>query len=108
MEGRSNFQEQSRKLIFSNLPKRCVIRVFAPAGDLIDEIYHNLEYDGSDIKWFDTFGAENKKNNKFSGGEHAWDLLSKSTQIISRGIYLFSVENLDNNETYRGKFTIIK
>jgi len=107
-EGRSNFQEQSRKLIFSNLPERCIIRVFAPAGDLIDEIYHNPEYDGSDIKWFDTFGAENKNNNKFSGGEHAWDLLSKSTQIISRGLYLFSVENLDNNETYRGKFTIIK
>lgn len=107
-EGQSNFQEQSRKLIFSNLPKRCIIRVFTPAGDLIDEIQHNPSYDGSDIKWFDTFGAENKSNNNFSGGEHAWDLLSKATQIISRGIYMFSVEDLDNGETFRGKFTIIK
>lgn len=107
-EGRSNFQEQSRKLIFSNLPERCIIRVFTPAGDLIDEINHDPSYDGSDIRWYDTFGAERNENNKFSGGEHAWDLLSKSTQILSRGIYLFSVENLDNNEQFRGKFTIIK
>lgn len=107
-EGKSNFQEQSRKLIFANLPARCTIRIFTPAGDLIDEINHDQSYAGSDIKWFETFGAENPSDNKFSGGEHAWDLLSSFTQIISRGIYVFVVEDLDTGETRKGKFTIIK
>lgn len=107
-EGKSNFQEQSRKLIFANLPARCTIKIFTPAGDLIDEINHDQSYNGSDIKWFETFGAENANDNKFSGGEHAWDLLSASTQIISRGIYVFAVEDLDSGEVRKGKFTIIK
>lgn len=107
-EGKSNFQEQSRKLMFANLPKRCYIRIFTPAGDLIDEIYHDQEYKGEDIRWFETFGAENTENNVFSGGEHAWDLLSSFTQIISRGIYVFAVEDLDTGEVKKGKFTILK
>jgi len=107
-EGKSNFQEQSRKLIFANLPKRCVIRIFTPAGDLIDEISHDQNYNGSDIRWYETFGAEQADKNTFSGGEHAWDLLSNFTQIISRGVYVFAVEDLDTGEIRQGKFTILK
>ena len=106
-EGTSNFQEQSRKLVFANLPKRCVIRIFTPAGDLIDEIHHDEDYNGDDIRWFDTFGSENGEN-EFSGGEHAWDLLSNYTQIISRGVYIFAVEDLESGEVKKGKFTILK
>ena len=107
-EGKSNFQEQSRKMVFANLPKRCVIRIFTPAGDLIDEIEHDENYNGSDIKWFETFGSEDADKNRFSGGEHAWDLLSSFTQIISKGIYIFVVEDLDTGRKKQGKFTIIK
>jgi hypothetical protein len=107
-EGRSNFQEESRKLIFANLPRRCKISIFTPAGDLIDVLEHNEEYDGSSIRWFRTFGSENPEDNQFSGGEHAWDLLSKDTQIIARGMYLFSVEDLDTGKRSSGKFAIIK
>lgn len=107
-EGRSNFQEQSRKLIFANLPERCIIRIFSPAGDLIDEIYHDQDYKGEDIRWYETFGAENPDENVFSGGEHAWDLLSSFTQIISRGVYVFAVEDLESGEVKKGKFTILK
>lgn len=107
-EGKSNFQEQSRKLIFANLPQRCMIRIFTPAGDLIDEISHDENYKGEDIRWFETFGSDDKEKNVFSGGEHAWDLLSSFTQIISRGIYIFAVEDLDTGEIKKGKFTIIK
>lgn len=107
-EGASNFQEQSRKLIFANLPARCVIRIFTPAGDMIDEIYHDQNYKGEDIRWFETFGSENSENNIFSGGEHAWDLLSSFTQIISRGVYVFAVEDLDTGVVRKGKFTILK
>lgn len=107
-EGRSNFQEESRKLVFANLPERCVIRVFTPAGDLIDEINHDPDYDGSDIRWFRTFAAENPEDNKFSGGEHAWDLLSRESQIIARGLYIFTVEDKDTGKFYKGKFMVIK
>ncbi len=107
-EGQSNFQEESRKMIFANLPARCNIRIYTVAGDFIDEIQHNESYDGSDIRWFKTFGSENEEDNIFSGGEHAWDLLSFGSQIISRGLYMFSVEDLDTGEKFTGKFIIIK
>lgn len=107
-EGISNFQEESRKIVFANLPERCIIRVFSPAGDLIDEINHDAQYDGTDTRWFQTFAAENAERNVFSGGEHAWNLLSKESQIISRGIYLFTVDDLDSGKKHKGKFVIIK
>ena len=107
-EGQSNFQEESRKIIFANLPQRCVIRIYTAAGDFIDEIRHDESYNGSDIRWYETFGAEDPSKNRFSGGAHAWDLLSINSQIISRGLYLFSVNDLDSGERYTGKFIIIK
>ncbi len=107
-EGQSNFQEESRKMIFANLPQRCQIRIYTVAGDFIDEINHDQNYNGSDIRWFKTFGSEDPDDNVFSGGEHAWDLLSLDSQIISRGLYMFSVEDLDTGEKFTGKFVIIK
>jgi hypothetical protein len=107
-EGQSNFQEESRKLIFANLPARCIIRVYTVGGDFIDEIRHDEAYDGSDTRWFRTFGAEDAGENRFSGGEHAWDLLSSESQIISRGLYMYSVEDLNSGESFTGKFVIIK
>ena len=107
-EGVSSFQEESRKLIFANLPEHCKIRVFTTAGDLLDEIYHDQEYDGTDIRWFKTFGAEDPDKNVFSGGEHAWDLLTQDNQILARGLYIFTVEDLESGKLYKSKFLIIK
>ncbi|MBI1315248.1 hypothetical protein GC167_00080 [bacterium] len=107
-EGKSNFQEESRKLIFANLPARCRITVFSSSGDLIDRFEHNEAYYGSDIRWFGTFGSENPEENVFSGGEHAWDLLSRDTQILARGLYLFTVEDLDTGDSKTGQFLIIR
>jgi hypothetical protein len=44
----------------------------------------------------------------FSGGEHAWDLLSRESQIIARGMYLFTVEDLDTGKSFTGTFLIVK
>ncbi len=107
-EGQSNFQEQSRKIFFANLPEHCTIRVFTAAGDFIDEIEHDQAYTGSDTRWHQTFAAENDQNNVFSGGEHAWDLLSGQSQIIARGIYIFTVKDHDTGKLTQGKFAIIK
>lgn len=107
-EGRSTFQEESRKITFANLPARCQVSVFTVAGDFIDEFYHDQSYNGNDIRWYQTFAAEVPEDNVFSGGEHSWDLLSLDSQIISRGLYMFSVKDLDSGELFLGKFVIIK
>jgi hypothetical protein len=102
-EGIATTRPEDKKLYFANLPKRCVIRVFTMSGDLVDVINHDQAYNGSDIKSF-----SNPNQTVFSGGEHAWDLLSSNNQIISRGLYMFTVEDLESKKTFRGNFTIIK
>lgn len=104
-EGPSTFEED-RKITFANLPARCVIRVFTLSGDLIKTIHHDEAYDGSDIRWYNTYS--NPDNTVFSGGEHSWDLLSENAQIIARGTYIFSVEDLDSGAFWKEKFVIIK
>lgn len=104
-EGASTFEED-RKIMFANLPPNCEVRIYTAAGDRVDMFEHNEEYTGEDIRWFDTYSDTEKT--QFSGGEHAWDLLSSDNQIIARGIYLFSVKDLDSGKNFKGKFVVIK
>jgi len=104
-EGRSTFEED-RKITFGNLPERCTIRIFTLSGDLIKTIQHDPSYNGSDIRWYSTYS--DTERTIFSGGEHSWDLLSESAQIIARGTYIFSVEDLNSGEIWKEKFVIIK
>ncbi len=107
-EGKSNFQEESRKLIFANLPARCRITITTVAGDVLDVIEHDQAYQGEDIRWFRTFGADATQDNVFSGGEHAWDLLTQSSQFLARGVYLFHVLDLEDYKQFTGQFTVIQ
>lgn len=104
-EGNRQFEEE-RKIIFANLPSHCVIKVYTPGGDLVKTIQHNQQYSGNDIKWFQTYS--DPSTTVFSGGEHAWDLLSDADQIIARGLYTFYVQDLDTGKANEGKFIIIK
>lgn len=104
-EGASRFEED-RKLVFANLPARCEVRIYTLAGDLVDVFEHDEAYKGSDIRWFGTYA--DPANSEFSGGEHAWDLLSADTQILARGLYLFAVTDRDSGEKKLGKFVVIK
>lgn len=101
------------KLYFANLPAKCEVRIFSVAGDLIAHFNHDestYRGDGGWYKAYSTFSLDEANPDKrvLSGGEHAWNLLSQDSQIISRGLYLFSVKDLNNNQFYTGKFTIIK
>jgi len=58
-------------------------------GDLIKEIYHDKDETAGDAT------------------VEPWDLVSRNTQKIVSGIYLFSVES-ENGETQVGKFVIIR
>lgn len=104
-EGASTFEED-KKIMFANLPGHCEVRIYTVAGDLVDQFEHTQEYNGDDIRWFGTYS--DTATVKFSGGEHAWDLLSKDNQIIARGIYVFSVKDLDSGKIFKGKFVVIK
>ena len=100
------FLERERKIYFFDLPASCEIRIYSMTGDLVDTIQHNAAtYTGSDIQWFDSFSTGIPK---FSGGEHAWNLVSKDDQAIATGLYLYTVEDHSTGNVQRGKFLVIK
>ncbi len=101
------FGERDRMIWFTNLPPKSEIRIYTLSGEVIEIIEHNADtYDGSDIRLLNdlVFG----KSPKFSGGEHAWDLITRYNQAIAAGLYLFSVEDMETNDISIGKFAIIK
>lgn len=98
-------KERERLIWFTNLPPRCTIRIYTIAGELVDTIRHESDsYGGGDIDLLDRIG---NGDGQFSGGEHAWDLVTESDQAIATGMYLYTVED-DNGNVKRGKFMVIK
>lgn len=80
--------ERARRIHFGNLPNVCTIRIFSIDGDLIREIHHNFPEGGP-------------------GSQHEeWDLISRNTQSIATGIYLWHVESEMGEQL--GKLVIIK
>jgi hypothetical protein len=105
-EGTTTRPEEKR-LMFANLPKHCKVRILTQAGDFVDEFEHKGEtYNGSDSQWYNSFSDPSKA--VLSGGEHAWDLLTRNAQIIARGMYLYYVQDLDSKKEYMGSFVVVK
>ncbi|OGU84254.1 MAG: hypothetical protein A2W11_15070 [Ignavibacteria bacterium RBG_16_35_7] len=98
--------ERLRKIYFFNLPVDCEITIYTLAGDIVKRMDHNSEQNGSDIRWFEQYAGDGKQ--QFSGGEHAWDLITDNDQAIATGLYLFSVKNNRTGNIKIGKFLIIK
>jgi hypothetical protein len=102
------YGSRAQMIWFSNLPRKAEIRIFTLAGDLVDILDHDQEYQGSDV-----YNIDEYKTPQLSGGEHAWDLITRDDQAIASGLYLFTVKNLDNKslsygKVKEGKFLIIK
>lgn len=98
--------ERQRKIYFYNLPTSCEILIYTLAGDIVAKISHESNSVGTNIGWFQTFSSSS--NQVFTGGEHAWDLISERDQAIATGLYLFTVKDNKSGEIKRGKFLIIK
>lgn len=104
------YGSRERMIWFTNLPRKAEIRIFTLAGDLVDVIKHDDEtYKGSDVQNID----DERKSPQFSGGEHAWDLITRHDQALASGLYLFTVKNNDSQSPFlgrikEGKFLIIK
>lgn len=98
---------RTRKLYFYNLPARCEITIYTTSGDVISSFAHDAKnYNGEGIDWFTKLGDVSKT--VMSGGEHAWDLLSESKNLITQGIYLYSVKDVQSGIVQTGSFAVIK
>jgi hypothetical protein len=98
---------RTHKIYFYNLPAQCDISIYTSSGDLVANLSHNADtYRGEDAKWFEVYGKD--ENMVFSGGEHAWDLLSNSKTTISTGVYLFAVKDKKTGNVEVGKFAVMK
>jgi len=108
------FNERERMIWFYNLPERARIKIFTLSGELVDEFNHNANnYNGSDIQLLQDIATQASKSSEniqfvLSGGEHAWDMISKYDQAIATGLYIFTVEDLNSREVQHGKFLVIK
>jgi hypothetical protein len=91
--------EQDRRIWFSNLPddQWAIIRIWTLDGDLVRAI----TYDPRDFIGYAT-------------GTVYWDLISRNTQAVVSGLYLYSIEyhsivdGVPDKESEIGKFVIIK
>jgi len=79
-----------KRLRFVNLPTQCIIKIYTLDGDLVRVLNHDRAEDDLDATY------------------HYWDLVSRNTQAVVSGIYLFTVEDRNTGETRVGKFVIIK
>jgi hypothetical protein len=90
-EGRGRWhvpEDKTRLVHFANLPPRCWVRVFSIDGDLVRELYHDvdpLDYDAN---------------------HETWDLINRNLQLVVSGLYYWVVEDEYGN-TQMGKLVII-
>ena len=93
------FPQTDRRLYFFNLPQHCLIRIYTVCGDLVDIVPHNVA--GDDFQGWNADFAE------------PWDLNSRNHQQVVSGMYLFTVEKMDEAGKATGgidigKFVVIK
>ncbi len=85
---RTRTAERARAVNFANLPRICTIRIYTVDGDLVKQIEHYRPDGGPDAQ------------------QETWNMLSRNTQAITTGIYIWSVTS-DMGEQL-GKLVIIK
>jgi len=104
-----------RLLWFTHLPARCTVSIFTLSGDFVDSFEHDASsYQGADVELIRQTRDQVSQSGTgetpfiFSGGEHAWDLVSAHDQAIATGLYLFAVEDQLTGKTEIGSFAVIK
>ena len=80
-------QSQERKIMFTHLPSRCIIKIFTVSGVLVDQI---------------------EVNNGYENGIAYWDLLSNEGLQVAAGMYIYHVQSQITDKFKIGKFAIIK
>lgn len=85
---RTRAAERARAIHFANLPPICTIRIYTLSGDLVKEIKHYRPGGAADAQ------------------HETWNMLSRNTQAITTGIYIWSVRSEMGEQV--GKLVIIK
>ncbi len=78
---------QQRRLMFTNLPAECSIKIFTMSGVFVDEVI--------------------VENSADRGSIH-WDMLTREGLEIAAGIYIYQVKSEDTGEEKIGKFAVLK
>jgi len=84
---RSGFTQFDRRIWFSGMSGKCTIRIFTLDGDLVRQIDFDPSVNRSGVVF--------------------WDLISRNTQAVVSGIYLYSIDG-ENGSHDIGKIAIIK
>jgi len=97
-------------LWFGNLPRRCVLKIFTLAGDLVFE----TRFDGGAYRGDGARGLYDPRQDLdtpapfLSGASLPWNLVTRAGQAAATGLYLYSVEDLATGSVTRGNFLVIK
>ncbi len=99
MEGSvvNKYLNQDRRLMFTNLPGRCTVKIFTVSGILVRKL--NFPEDG--LTGYNGFGDS-------SNGTLHWDMLSSEGLEIAAGMYIFHIKDDKTGEEKIGKFGVIK
>ena len=81
------YLNQRRRIMFTNVPAQCTIKIFTSSGILVDVI---------------------KVNNPSEEGIVHWDLLTKEGLEIAAGVYFYNIKAEVTGDEKMGKFAIIK
>jgi hypothetical protein len=94
---------------FANLPPRCRLRVYTLAGDLVYETdFDGGGYRGGARGLYEPNRDRDTPPPHLSGSSFAWDLITRHGQAAATGLYVWSVENLEDGVVSRGKLLIVK
>jgi len=81
-------KERARKVTFYNVPDTCIVSIWSLDGDLIRRLDHKSDPNNSEASVV------------------VWNLITRNTQAIKTGIYLYSIESRFGTDV--GKLVIIK
>lgn len=91
-----------RRILFTNLPQVCTIRIYTLSGELIKTIEHNINF-----YVYSATGSDSTLVYDNTNGTAEWDVLTSNDQIPAAGIYIFHVQT-PSGATKIGKFAVIK
>lgn len=88
---------QRRRILFTNLPAKCTVKIFTSSGILVDE----LKAPENALVGFNGLGDA-------SNGILHWDLKTREGLDIAAGMYLYHVRDETTGNEKMGKFAVIK
>jgi len=92
----NKYLNQGRRIMFTNLPEKCTIKIFTVSGVLV----RTLQFPDDSLIDFNGFGDSNN-------GLLHWDLRSSEGLEIAGGMYIYHVKDENSGEEKVGKFGVI-